>query len=85
MESAFGVEHGEISKGLFGSGENVGRHVAGARKLGFSLKSVSLKSTGGARKGGAHRAGTRAAGRTSFSPFQTGGVRAYQGRHLAGS
>jgi len=95
MQSAFGVEHGgeEISKLVNGSSlrdfarvgmstVRGGARKAGAHKASFSLKSLNPKSTGGARKAGVHAAGRRSTGNTSWSPFQTGGTRRYQGRHL---
>lgn len=83
MQSAFGVEHGEIEKGLFSGG---GAHAAGAHKGSSKLKSFLPGKSDGARKGGKHRAGTRSKGFSlkSLGTRQTGGANAYRGQRVAG-
>jgi hypothetical protein len=67
MQSAFGVDHGDIEKGLFGGGgaraASAGRHAASG------LPKIFGAGKGGARKAGAHKGvqgGSRKAGRHAF-------------------
>jgi hypothetical protein len=58
MRSAFGVEHGQVSKGLGGILRPAGRKAPAIRNVVVEGKRRAAQTvTGGAQTGGAHRAG----------------------------